>query len=196
MFGKYYNVRDYINSLIIIKYIKLRYPFAKLGKNIWVIGRLHISLGENAKLQFGDNVIIKSRRRSSLIGINRPASINVLKNAELSIGSNSGFSGTSITVATKVVIGNYCLFGPNTAIWDSNFHPLDANDKRMHVVKNIKKAPITIGDDVFVGAYATILKGVNIGDRSIIGANSVVTKNVPPDEIWAGNPAKFVRKNK
>ena len=54
--------------------------------------------------------------------------------------------------------------------------------------------PIIVGDDVFVGANSIILKGVIIGARVIIGAGSVVTKNIPSDEIWAGNPAKFIRK--
>jgi len=50
-----------------------------------------------------------------------------------------------------------------------------------------------IEDNVFIGANCIILKGVKIGDRSIIGTDSVVTKNVPSDQIWAGNPAKFIR---
>ena len=50
-----------------------------------------------------------------------------------------------------------------------------------------------IENNVFIGANSMILKGVKIGDRSIIGAGSVVTKNVPSDQIWAGNPAKFIR---
>lgn len=55
-------------------------------------------------------------------------------------------------------------------------------------------SPIRKGDEVFIGADVIILKGVSIGERSIIGAGSVVTKDVPPDKIWAGPPAKFVRK--
>ena len=51
-----------------------------------------------------------------------------------------------------------------------------------------------IEDNVFIGAHSTILKGVTIGQNSIIGACSVVTKNIPPNEIWAGNPAKFIKK--
>lgn len=54
--------------------------------------------------------------------------------------------------------------------------------------------PVTIKENAFIGAHSTILKGVTIGKNSIIGACSVVTKNVPDNEIWAGNPAKFVKK--
>ena len=55
-------------------------------------------------------------------------------------------------------------------------------------------APVKIEDNAFVGARSMILKGITIGKNSIIGAGSVVTKSVPENEIWAGNPARFVRK--
>jgi len=54
--------------------------------------------------------------------------------------------------------------------------------EKVHIMKN-----------VFIGAHSTILKGVNIGENSIIGSGSVVTKSVPSNEIWGGNPAKFIR---
>ena len=54
--------------------------------------------------------------------------------------------------------------------------------------------PVRIGEDVFIGAHSIILKGVTIGDRSIVGAGSVVTKAIPADEVWAGNPARCIRR--
>ena len=56
------------------------------------------------------------------------------------------------------------------------------------------KAPVVIKDNAFIGAKVIVLKGVTIGENSIIGAGSVVTRSVPDNEIWAGNPAKFIRK--
>ena len=58
---------------------------------------------------------------------------------------------------------------------------------------NKKNAPIIVKDNVFIGANATLLKGITIGENTIIGACSVVTKNVPANQIWAGNPAKFIK---
>ena len=57
-----------------------------------------------------------------------------------------------------------------------------------------KCAPVVIEDNVFIGARCIILKGVTIGENSVVGAGSVVTKSIPANEIWAGNPAKFIRK--
>ena len=58
----------------------------------------------------------------------------------------------------------------------------------------MRTAPILIKEGAFIGAHAIILKGVTIGRHSVIGAGAVVTKNVPDNEVWAGNPAKFVKK--
>ncbi|MBR1435568.1 MAG: acyltransferase, partial [Bacteroidales bacterium] len=59
--------------------------------------------------------------------------------------------------------------------------------------KNIATAPVRICDDVLLGARVIVLKGVTIGEGSVVGAGSVVTKNIPPHQIWAGNPARFIR---
>ena len=59
---------------------------------------------------------------------------------------------------------------------------------------NAKTSPITISDNVFIGTSCIICKGVSIGENAVIGAGSIVTKNIPANEIWAGNPAKFIRK--
>ena len=85
-------------------------------------------------------------------------------------------------------------FGGNVFIWDTDFHPLNFIDRRKNDYTATISASINVEDDVFIGANSIILKGVSIGKRSIIGAGSIVTKNVPNDEIWAGNPAKFIRK--
>jgi acetyltransferase-like isoleucine patch superfamily enzyme len=61
---------------------------------------------------------------------------------------------------------------------------------------NAQSAPVKIEDNVFIGAHSTILKGVTIGENSIVGACSVVVKSIPANEIWAGNPAKLIRKVK
>ncbi len=89
----------------------------------------------------------------------------------------------------KVTIGNNVLFAPSVQIYTAT-HPLNAAERR----KWLESAkPITIGSDVWVGGGAIICPGVTIGDRTVIGAGSVVTKDIPSDVIAAGNPARVIR---
>ena len=90
---------------------------------------------------------------------------------------------------TFVKIGNRTLFGPNVQIYTAT-HPMDAK-QRASGLEYAK--PITIGEDVWIGGGAIICPGTTIGDRSVIGAGSVVTKNIPPDVFAAGNPCKVIR---
>lgn len=89
----------------------------------------------------------------------------------------------------EVTIGNNCMFGPAVQIYTA-LHPLNAVERASGVESG---KPIVIGNDVWVGGNATILPGVTIGDRSIIGAGSVVTKDIPADSIAVGNPAKIIK---
>ncbi len=89
-----------------------------------------------------------------------------------------------------VTIGDNVLFGPAVQIYTAT-HPISAVERR----KWLESArPITIGSDVWVGGGAVICPGVTIGDRSVIGAGSVVTRDIPPDVFAAGNPARVVRR--
>lgn len=143
----------------------------------------------------GNEVVFNSSIKSNLVGLFKPCTITILNGAELRIGNYTGFSGVSIYCSCNISIGNYCNFGGNTSIWDTDFHPINYIERRV-TIDGAKRKAIIIGDDVFIGANVIILKGVTIGNRSIIGAGSVITVNIPDDEIWAGNPAKFIRTNK
>jgi acetyltransferase-like isoleucine patch superfamily enzyme len=91
-----------------------------------------------------------------------------------------------------VTIGAHVSIGANARIYDHDFHPLDPELRRRNATSNVSTRPVVIGDDVFIGAHAIILKGVVIGARAVIGAGAVVSKDVPPGEVWAGNPARKV----
>lgn len=90
---------------------------------------------------------------------------------------------------TLVKIGSRTLFGPNVQIYTAT-HPMNYQER----ASGLEYAkPITIGEDVWVGGSAVICPGVTIGHRSIIGAGSVVTKDIPADVFAAGNPCKVIR---
>lgn len=126
---------------------------------------------------------------------NSKCKLIVLAGASLSIGDGSGMNGVMLYCSKKIRIGRNVKIGGGTRISDSNHHSLDYRTRRTKEdSKCAKAAPILIGNDAFIGANCYIGKGVTIGERSIIAAGSVVVKSVPADEIWGGNPAKFIKK--
>lgn len=172
--------------------IRLLYPNVSLGRNVRFYGPIHLRIYKTATVRIGDNVVFRSSTTHNFIGINRPVSIYVGDQATLDIGPDCGFSGTAIYASTSITIGPHCNLGGNSSVWDTDFHPLDYQLRRVQI-EGTNKAPICIESDAFIGANTLVLKGVTVGARSIIGAGSVVTKSIPADQIWAGNPARCVR---
>ena len=173
--------------LLLLKYNNVSYEELPI-----INGKMLIS--NRGEFNIGKNVTFNNSMTSNFVGLFKPCTISVEKEGSLIIGDNAGISGISIYCSNKIIIGQYVNIGGNVCIWDTDFHPLGFMDRRINNKLKIPSSPISIGDDVFIGSNSIILKGVNIGNRSIIGAGSVVTKNVPTDEIWAGNPARFIRK--
>jgi len=112
--------------------------------------------------------------------------LRVGEGAELRLGSGYLNHGGDILCRAQVVIGDNCIFGPQVAIRDDDAH---------EIIGSARMAPIIIGDNVWVGTRAIILKGVTIGDGAIVAAGAVVTKDVPPRAIVGGNPARVIREN-
>lgn len=175
-------------------YVKLKFSYVNFGHNTQLFGMPLLDINRKATVDIGNDVVFRSDIDSNFVGIYKPVSIFVNEGARLKIGNNTGFSGSSIYCNKQIEIGNNVNCGGNVAIWDTQFHPLNFQDRRINDVKKIKSLPVLIQDDVFIGANSLILCGVTVGARAVIGAGSIVTKNIPSDEIWAGNPAKFIRK--
>jgi acetyltransferase-like isoleucine patch superfamily enzyme len=168
----------------------------KYQRPIFIFGIPIIAISQGGVLNIGKNFVMVNSAISNLIGRSQKCSFYVGENAILKIGDNVGMSATSIVCMQRVTIGNNVRLGGNTVIYDTDFHSL-VREQRVNEKldrANVKNAPVVIEDGVFVGAHTTILKGVTIGEDSIIGACSVVTKSIPKNEIWGGNPAKFIRK--
>lgn len=140
-----------------------------------------INKTDGARLSAGENCVFDE---GAVLLLTKP-------NPSLSIGDYVTVGrGTIISVKTTCTIGSYVLIGPNVQIQDSN-HSM----KRENLIKYQRASiePITIGNDVWIGAGAKVLAGVTIGDGAVIGANAVVTKDIPDFAIAVGCPAKVIK---
>lgn len=160
----------------------------KLGSDCRFYGLAHFKRYPCSKIEVGNHCTFRSSFRSNFVGINRPCALfTAQESAQLSIGDNCGFSGTSIAAYQNITIENNVLIGANCVVTDFDWHPISRH------AENIGSAPIYIEQDAWIGMSCTILKGVHIGKGAVIGANSVVTTSIPDYVIAAGNPARVIR---
>ncbi len=114
------------------------------------------------------------------------------------VGDNS-----KLWSAIGLSIGDRVLIGHNSSIFDSDTHPMNARERHRQYLEiittghpsdiNLREEPVTIEDDVWIGSHVVVLKGVTISRGAVIGAGSIVTEDVPPYSVVAGNPARVVR---
>lgn len=161
-----------------------------LGK-VHFFGRAVFVRYPESTIQLGKNCVFASDSHMNLAGINRKCSVSTLRaGAKIIIGDNSKFSGAVIGAAEQVTIGEDVLVGANAFITDFDWHNIDPG-RRMENCDSY--SPVTIKNNVWIGMNALILKGVTIGENSVIGANSVVVRDIPANVIAAGNPCKVVK---
>lgn len=180
---------DHIHTIVRLKGNGVCYSTFRTG------GVPYIMVAKGAKgMIIGKDFSMNNTISGNPIGVSQPCIFFVDKGCSIAIGENVGLSQVTLNAQADIVIGNRVKIGGGTCIYTSDFHSLDA---RIRSTKddllNRRSAPVFIKEDVFIGAKCTILKGVTIGEESIIGAGSVVTKDIPARQIWAGNPAKFIR---
>ncbi|MGA6838653.1 acyltransferase [Priestia megaterium] len=177
---------------LVYNFVLLKYRHVVYGSNLNVVGRLFCVSNSKDGIKIGNNVSINSSRNANPIGGDTKTNLFAKGNAKIRIGNNVGMSNTTIFACESITVGNNVFIGGSVKIYDTDFHWLDY-DKRVSEPDGLTK-PVVINDGVFIGAHTIILKGVTIGEKSVVGAGSVVTKNIPKGEIWAGNPARFIRK--
>ena len=151
--------------------------FTKLGQNLIVTGPCF--LHNEGEMRFGNNCRIRT------FGFRR-VELMAHRNAQLIFGNNVFINqGSRIVSRQKIVIGDECIIGDEVVVLDSDYHSVMPNGQ--------DTAPILIGNRVWLATRAMVLKGVNIGDGSIVAAGAVVTQSVPANVMVAGVPARIVR---
>jgi acetyltransferase-like isoleucine patch superfamily enzyme len=165
----------------------LRYRCKRVGKAVYFESTFPLIMGYG-DIYIGDRVNISGN-------VNLIVSYKANPNPTIIIGDDVslGFECT-MSCADRITIGNRVLIAHFASIYDNNNHPIDpgARAKNMPIGKD-DFAPVVIEDDVWIGAHAVVLKGVTIGRGSVVAMGSVVTKDVPPMTVVAGNPARVVK---
>lgn len=158
------------------------------------VGVPYVMVANKGTCIIGRNFSMNNGIKGNPIGSFRKCTLFVDRNAQLIIGENVGISQTALICHKSIIIHDYVKIGGGVSIYDTDFHSLNSEVRKSKkdITYRIEK-PVVIKENAFIGAHSIILKGVTIGKNSIIGAGSVVTKSIPDNQIWAGNPAKFIR---
>lgn len=176
-------------SAITTRYVARRFSAFSLGPDSDVLA-WRIRGGRGCRLLIGESCVVNSR-----VVFER-------QNVMLSVGDRCFIGNGVISVAESVEIGNDVLISWGVAITDHNSHSMKFSERQQDVrdwrssVKNwagVKVGKVVIQDKAWIGFNTIVLKGVTVGEGAIVGAGSVVSKDVPPFTVVAGNPARVIR---
>ena len=195
--NKLFHINRKFKSIFYVKwnYFKLITRNIKTGKNIRIYNKFYLNVNKYGKVNIGNNFLFTSGDNYNPLSRNIRGTLYVEKNGKLNIGNNVSISSSCIWASKSITIGDNVKIGADCIIMDTDAHSLNAIVRRnsRKDIQNKNSKEITIGNDVLIGTRCIILKGSHIGDRSIIGSGSIVTKNIPEDCIAAGNPCKIIK---
>ena len=176
--------------------IRFRCYGVTYGRNFSSAGTIIIDIYPGSCVNIGDNVsIISDSRRCTAAALSSSTKFKTFTGtSRIIIGDRVGLNGTSITSRSKTIsIGTDTMIAPNVIIVDSDFHTPWPPEMRRKCLDLAMDNGVKIGENCWIGMNSMILKGVEIGDASVIAAGSVVVDNIPANCLAAGIPAKVVK---
>ena len=171
-------------------FVQIKIRKVKMGKKCHLNGKV-IFKGRRG-IQIGDKCILNSGLRKNALTGFLYTSIGTTGGGSVIIGNNVGISNSCISSQCSITIEDNVKIGNSCTIIDTDFHSIYSEHR--NDADYIVKKPIVIKKNAWIGCNSIILKGVVIGENSVVAAGSVVTKSIPDNEVWGGNPAKFLKK--
>ena len=189
-------IRRFHRDIVLVKYnrAKIKAMGGVISKNVKICTPCVLDLEKNSSCFIGDNVTISGSPYTNPLNHHAPI-IKVCSGAKLEIGNGCGLSSPTIWCSDNVILKKGVGLGSNVFIMDTDAHSLDWRQRLTPETDkaNCKKNGIVIGEYVLVGMNSIILKGVHIGNHSVIGAGSIVASDIPNDCIAAGNPCRVIK---
>ncbi|NLW91133.1 MAG: acyltransferase [Syntrophomonadaceae bacterium] len=177
-------------------YLKACICGINISNNVRCFGTIHLSRFPKSQISLGQNVsIVSSSQRCTASSIYAPTKLKTCTpDAKIVIENNVDLNGTSIVARSKqITVGEGTMIAPNSMIIDSDFHALWPPENRTMNPAFENDADVVIGKNVWIGSRCIILKGVRIGDNSVIAAGSVVVNDIPPNVVAGGNYARIIK---
>ncbi|MDR1776272.1 MAG: acyltransferase [Desulfovibrio sp.] len=176
--------------------LKAKILGVEVGAGVTAHGPVGLLRWPGGSIRIGAGVsLISSWRRATAATTGAPVRLRVFgPGAAIEIGEGAQLTGCSLTArSTRIVVGRGVLLAPNCVVVDSDFHAPWPPERRADAPGYENDAPVTIGDYAWIGMNSILLKGVTVGEGAIVGAGSVVSRDVPPHSLACGVPARVVR---
>jgi acetyltransferase-like isoleucine patch superfamily enzyme len=175
-----------------VAYVRFWSHGAFVGPGLRVRGPLRLHCHRTARIRIGARCRIQSGFAGNPVGGSHRMAFWVGPGASLTVGDGVGLSNSTIVCLRSVSIEDGALLGGDSKVYDTDFHSIDPERRTKPGNPGARSAPVRIGRRAFVGGHSILLKGTSVGEGAVVGAGSVLRKEVPDHQIWAGNPARFL----
>jgi len=183
-----------VKKLIDYSYLRYYGVTVNYGK-VELFGWPIIQKAQGSSIILEDGIILISSHKFNPAGMGHKVILATLSSdASITIGKNSGLSGSSICSLESIIIGEHCNLGVASKIYDTDFHPVDPIErKEQKKMSDAKSSPVVLESNVWLGANSTILKGVTLKENTVVAVGAVVTKTFGDNLVLAGIPAKVIK---
>ena len=164
----------------------------QVGKRVRCWGRIELAKSAESTITIGDDVRIASDSLRCGVALWSRCRLQAFGRGEIHIGHGVAISGGSFTCrSTRIDIAQGAMIGPNVTIVDSDFHAIRSRDRRTDLGYDADR-PVVIGKNAWIGMQSLVLKGVTIGENTVVAARSVVTTSLPANVVAGGHPARVL----